>query len=140
MFGDFNQVELIGNITNDLEVKALPSGINVLNFSIATNRRYKKDDEWQEATDFHNIVVFGNQAESIPRFARKGTRVFIQGRLQTRSWEGDDGKKNYRTEVIAYRVTLLDRYEKGSKSGQSDDKNEEDTPKGGTVDPNDLPF
>ncbi|MEI8062061.1 MAG: single-stranded DNA-binding protein [bacterium] len=99
-----NKVFIIGNITKDPELKALPSGMQVASFSVATNRTWKDQaGAKQEAVDFHNIVVFGKQAEVIGQYMKKGSNIFIEGRIQTRSWDGPDGKKNYRTEVIAER-------------------------------------
>ncbi|MBX4198769.1 single-stranded DNA-binding protein [Candidatus Parcubacteria bacterium] len=100
-----NKALLIGNLTRDPEMKSLPSGIQVTSFGIATNRTYKdKNGAKQESTDFHNIVVFGRQAETVAQYLRKGSSVLVEGRMQTRSWDGADGKKNYRTEVVADRV------------------------------------
>lgn len=99
-----NSVMLFGNLTRDPELRAMPSGMNVVNFSIATNRVFKdRDGKKQEQTDFHNVVVFGKQADSVSQFLKKGSSAFIEGRMQTRSWE-KDGEKKYRTEVIAERV------------------------------------
>lgn len=116
VFGDLNEAQVIGNITQDLEVRYTTGGSAVTNFSIATNRSYRKQnsEEWQEEVTFHNIVVWGNDAEYLSQRASKGTRIYIKGRLQTRSWEDADGKKNYRTEIVAERIILLDRYERGS--------------------------
>src|SRR3954468_21670592 len=109
-----NKVFLFGNLTRDPELRALPSGMNVSSFSVATNRVYKdRDGKKQEQTDFHNVVVFGRQADTINQYLKKGSSVFVEGRMQTRSWE-KDGKKNYRTEVIADRVQFGPR---GSGSG-----------------------
>ena len=100
-----NKALLIGNLTRDPELKSLPSGTQVTTFSIATNRVYKdKDGNKQEQADFHNIVVFGRQAETTAQYLKKGNMALIEGRIQTRSWEGDDGKKNYRTEIVADRI------------------------------------
>ncbi len=97
-----NKVFIIGNLTRDPELKALPSGINVCSFSIATNRVWKdKNGAKQENTDFHNIVVFGRQADTTAAYLKKGAMAYVEGRLTTRSWDGPDGKKNYRTEIIA---------------------------------------
>lgn len=97
-----NKVLIIGNLTRDPELKALPSGINVTSFSIATNRVWKdKNGVKQENTDYHNVVVFGRQADTAASFLRKGAMAYVEGRLTTRSWDGPDGKKNYRTEIIA---------------------------------------
>jgi single-strand DNA-binding protein len=107
-----NKVILIGNLTRDPELKSLPSGIQVASFGIATNRVWKdKNGAKQESADYHNIVVFGRQGETSAQFLRKGSSVMVEGRLQTRSWDSPDGKKNYRTEIIA------DRIQFGPRSG-----------------------
>jgi len=99
-----NKAMVYGNLTRDPEMKALPSGMNVTSFSIATNRRYKdRDGNYQDAVDYHNIVVFGRQAETSAQYLHKGSSAYIEGRLQTRSWE-KDGAKQYRTEIVADRV------------------------------------
>ena len=95
-----NKALLYGNLTRDPEVRALPSGQQVANFSIATNRTYTdKEGRKQEVTEYHNIVAFARQAEVIGQYMKKGRPLFVEGRLQTRSWEAD-GKKNYRTEIV----------------------------------------
>lgn len=95
-----NKVTLYGNLTRDPELRALPSGQQVASFGVATNRSFKnKDGARTEQTEFHNIVAFGRQAEVIGQYLRKGRPIFIEGRLQTRSWEAE-GKKNYRTEIV----------------------------------------
>jgi len=100
-----NKAILIGNLTRDPEMKALPSGIQVTSFSLATNRVWKdKNGAKQESVDYHNIVVFGRQAETAAQYLKKGASVLVEGRMQTRSWDGTDGKKNYRTEVVADRI------------------------------------
>ncbi|TSC68063.1 MAG: single-strand DNA-binding protein [Parcubacteria group bacterium Gr01-1014_72] len=97
-----NKAFLYGNLTRDPEIRALPSGVQVANFSIATNRVYKdKDGNKKEQVDFHNIVAFGRQAEVIGQYLKKGRPVFIDGRIQTRSWDDKaTGQKKYRTEVV----------------------------------------
>jgi len=116
-----NKVLLIGNLTRDPELKALPSGTNVTQFSIATNRTYRdKDGNQKEQTEYHNIVVFGRQAETTAQYLKKGSSALIEGRLQTRSWEGQDGKKNYRTEIVADRVQFgPKKFDGGGASGES---------------------
>lgn len=107
-----NKAILVGNLTRDPEKRALPSGQAVTNFSIATNRTWKDaNGAMQEATDYHNIVIFGRQAETSAQYLKKGQSVMIEGRIQTRSWDGEDGKKNYRTEINA------DRIQFGPKAG-----------------------
>ncbi len=95
-----NKAQIYGNLTRDPEVKALPSGQSVANFSVATNRTYKdKDGGKQEQVEYHNVVAFGRTAEVIGQYLKKGRPVFIEGRIQTRSWD-KDGAKQYRTEII----------------------------------------
>lgn len=113
-----NKAFLFGNLTRDPELKSLPSGSKVASFSIATNRVWKDaSGNRQEGTEFHNIVVFGRQAETTSQYLKKGSSAFIEGRLQTRSWE-QDGQKKYRTEIIAERVQFGPR-SGGSASGAS---------------------
>lgn len=99
-----NKAFIYGNLTRDPELKSLPSGIQVASFSVATNRVWKdKEGQKQESPEFHNIVVFGRQAETSAQYLKKGSPVFVEGRMQTRSWEAD-GTKKYRTEIVADRV------------------------------------
>lgn len=103
---NINTVMIEGNLTRDPELKALPSGSNVASMSIATNRKWKdKDGNLQEDVQYHNIVVFGKQAESCAKYLTKGSSALVVGRLETRSWE-KDGVKQYRTEVVAEDVTF----------------------------------
>ncbi len=97
-----NRAILIGNLTRDPVLKALPSGQKACEFGVATNRVWKDaSGAKKEATDFHNIVVFGRVAETSATYLKKGQSVLVEGRIQTRSWDGPDGKKNYRTEIVA---------------------------------------
>lgn len=109
-----NKVLLYGNLTRDPEIKALPSGAQVASFSIATNRSYKdKDGNRQESAEFHNIVAFGRLAEVMGQYLKKGRPVYIEGRIQTRSWD-KDGQKQYRTEVI------VENFQFGADGGRGD--------------------
>lgn len=111
-----NKAFIFGNLTRDPELKALPSGASVASFSVATNRVWTdRDGKRQESTDYHNIVVFGRPAETCSQYLRKGSSVLIEGRITTRSWDGNDGQKRYRTEIIADRVQFGPRG--GSASG-----------------------
>jgi single-strand DNA-binding protein len=105
---NLNKALVAGNLTRDPELKSLPSGQKVANFGIATNRYWKdpKSGERKEATEFHNIVVFGRSAEVIAQYMKKGSGIFVEGRLQTRSWEAE-GQKKYRTEIIADRFEFV---------------------------------
>lgn len=111
-----NKAMVFGNLTRDPELKSLPSGIQVCSFSLATNRVYKdRDGKRAEQTDYHNVVVFGRQAETSAQYLKKGASAYIEGRMQTRSWEAD-GVKQYRTEVVADRVQFGPRTD-GSGGG-----------------------
>jgi len=114
-----NKAFLFGNLTRDPELRALPSGGQVTSFGLATNRVFKKaDGSKQEATEFHNIVVFGRQAEIVAQYLKKGSSVFVEGRIQTRSWESQEKGKQYRTEIVAERVQFGPR---GAGSRQGDE-------------------
>ncbi len=96
-----NKAMIYGNLTRDPEKRALPNGTQVCSFGVATNRTYNdRDGKKQEQTEFHNVVAFGKLADIMGQYLKKGRPVFIEGRLQTNSWE-KDGQKHYRTEIIA---------------------------------------
>ncbi len=102
---NLNKVFIIGNLTRDPELKALPSGTPVASFGVATNRVWKdQQGQKQEDVQFHNIVVFGRQAEIVQQYLIKGKSVLIEGRIQTRNWDAPDGIKRNRTEIVAERV------------------------------------
>jgi len=136
---NLNKVTVEGNLTRDPEMKALPSGDNVTNFSVATNRVYNdRDGNKKEEVEYHNIVVFGKQAENVAKYLTKGSGAFIEGRLQTRSWD-KDGVKMSRTEIVADRVQF------GAKGGESTAPKSEspgvlpDYPED-EINPEDIPF
>lgn len=104
---NLNKVFLIGRLTRDPEVRALPSGQQVASFGLATDRYYQdKSGQKQQKTEFHNIVVFGRLAEICSQYLNKGSLAMIEGRLQTRSWQDTSGQKRSRTEVVAERMQL----------------------------------
>ena len=109
MAKSINKVTLLGNLGKDPEVKFLPSGQAVANFSIATTDRYKdKAGEWQDRTEWHNVVAYARTAEIVRDYVKKGNKIYVEGRLTTRSWDDKDtGKKVYRTEIFVNDVTLL---------------------------------
>lgn len=109
---NINQVTLLGNITKDPVLKYIPSGDAVINFSIATNRSWidKTTKEKKEVAEFHNIVFWGKVAELINQYSGKGSRILVQGRLQTRSWE-KDGVKRYITEIVGNDFVIFDKKE-----------------------------
>lgn len=126
-----NKALIIGNITRDPEIRAIPSGIKVCSFSVATNRVWKdKEGNRQEAADFHNIVVFGRQAETVAQYMKKGSQVMIEGRMQTRSWDdAATGTKKYRTEVVADRVQFGSNNSGGAKGNFSQSAGPKDSSK-----------
>lgn len=109
-----NRAQIIGNLTRDPEMRFTPNGQAVANFSVATNRKWKGRDGAPDGEDvqYHNIVVWGKTAETIVPMLKKGGPVFVEGRLQTRNWEGQDGAKRSTTEIVADNIILL-----GSKGG-----------------------
>ncbi len=110
-----NKAIIIGNLTRDPEIKSLPSGVQVASFSVATNRVWKdKNGVKQENVDYHNVVVFGRQAEIVGQYLKKGGSVLVEGRMQTRSWDDASGQKKYRTEIIADRIQFGPRREGSS--------------------------
>ncbi|MES2985997.1 MAG: single-stranded DNA-binding protein [Patescibacteria group bacterium] len=96
-----NKVTLYGNLVKDPELKSLPNGTHVSSFSVATNRTIKdQSGSKKDIPEYHNVVAFGKQAELIHQYIKKGNPIFVEGRIQTRSWDGQDGKKQYRTEIV----------------------------------------
>jgi len=156
---NLNKALLIGRLTKDPEMRYTPSGTAVTNFSIATNRWSSgPDGERKEFTDYHNIVAYNagkrNLAEIVAQYTRKGALVFIEGRIQTRSWEGQDGQKRRTTEIIANDVQFLDSRSgggagagtggdgmaaRGSREGQPDEIPAPDDV-ARDVDPDEIPF
>ena len=154
---NLNKALLIGRLTKDPEMRYTPSGTAVTNFSIATNRWSSgPDGERKELTDYHNIVAYSggkrNLAEIVAQYTRKGALVFIEGRIQTRSWEGQDGQKRRTTEIIANDVQFLEPRGSsggtgagaGVAAGRSAASSSADEPAGDDVprdvDPDDIPF
>lgn len=119
---DLNKAMIIGNMTQDPEVKTTPSGQSVVNFSIATNLVWVDESgQKKEKAEFHNIVAWRKLADIIGQYLKKGSKVYIEGRLQTRSWEDKDtSKKMYRTEIIADNMIMLDR--KGTTSTNTNEE------------------
>src|SRR4029079_19620550 len=117
MARSLNNVTLMGNLTRDPELRQTPTGQNVTSFSLALKRSYKdQSGEWQEATDYIDIVCWGPLAERVSQYLSKGRRCLVQGRLQSRSWE-QDGQKRSKVEVLASDVTFLDSRGGGDDNG-----------------------
>ncbi len=121
MARSLNQVTLMGNLTRDPDLRETPSGQKVTSFSLALNRSYKDSNgEWQEATDFVDIVCWGPLAERVDQYLSKGRKCLVQGRLQSRNWE-QDGQKRSKVEVLAADVTFLDSRNNNDESASTTD-------------------
>lgn len=115
-----NRAQIIGNLTKDPDVRQTPSGTYVSSFTVATNHAWKdQNGQKQERAEFHNVVAWGKLAEICQQYLRKGKKVFIEGRIQTRDWEGDDGIKRYKTEIIAENMIMLSGREGEMGGGDS---------------------
>jgi single-strand DNA-binding protein len=108
---DLNKVMIIGRLTRDPELRATPSGVNVCQIGVAPSYVYTNQQTGQkvENTEFHNVVLWRKLGEIAHQYLKKGTQVFIEGRLQTRSWDGQDGQKRYKTEIVADNMIMLQR-------------------------------
>lgn len=110
MSGSLNKVMLIGRLGKDPELRQSNSGTSVVNFTMATSERYKEQgaSEWTEKTEWHRCVCFGSRAEVIAKYLKKGSPVYVEGGLQTRSWDDKDGQKKYSTEIVVRDFQFLD--------------------------------
>ena len=106
---NLNKILLIGHVGKDGELKYTPNGNAQVKFSLATNHNTKKGDQWESETTWHNVILWGDSAERLAPHILKGKSAYVEGRIQTRSWDGNDGQKHYMTEVIANTVQLLDK-------------------------------
>lgn len=136
----FNKAQIGGNLTRDPELKTLPSGTVVVNFSVATNRKYKdKNDEWVNTVEYVNCVMFGVRAETLAKWFKKGSPIFVEGRLQTSNWE-KDGHKFYKTEIVC---SSWDFTSSGDNTGQQQAKPASTAPTpppDAEPNPEDIPF
>jgi single-strand DNA-binding protein len=124
MAGSLNKVQLIGNVGRDPEMRYLQSGEPVTTFSLATNRRWTgQDGQPREETEWHNVVAWRRLAEQCNEYLTKGRKIYVEGRLQTRSWDDPaTGQKKYRTEIVADRMLLLDaRGDRAGATSEGDD-------------------
>ena len=140
MSNGLNKVLIIGNLGNDPEIKYTQSGSPVANLSIATSEKWKDKNsgEQKEQVEWHRIVLFSRLAEIAEQYLKKGSKVFVEGKLQTRDWEDSEGKKRYTTEIIAREMSMLDSRQGAENSqqlksdstgkGKSDESFEEDIP------------
>lgn len=152
----YNRAIIVGNLTRDPELRALPSGVQVATIGVATNRVWKdKSGAKQESTDYHNVVVFGRQAETSAQYLRKGASVLVEGRMQTRSWDAADGTKKYRTEIVADRIQFGPKRDNTTSNATTSDAKEDQSRQEGsqespaidtidypeaTINPDDIPF
>jgi single-strand DNA-binding protein len=142
MAGSLNKVMLIGNVGRDPEMRYLQSGEPVTTFSVATNRRWTgQDGQPREETEWHNIVAWRKLAEQCNEYLSKGRKVYIEGRLQTRSWDDQaTGQKRFRTEVIADRMDMLDSRDPGRREGGAGGSDEQGQGDDNAIDLEDTPF
>jgi len=134
-----NKAIILGNLTRDPEVKTIPSGQTVASFSIATNRFWtdKTSGEKKKSAEYHNVIAWGRLAEIAQQFLTKGGLVYIEGRLQTKNWEDQQGNKKYKTEIVAEKMQLGPRGS-GSVSNVSDGKKDAETPEEHTSSSEDI--
>ena len=141
-----NKVILVGNVGKDPEVRYTASGIPVTNFSLATNEKFKdRKDEWQERTEWHSIVAWQRLAEIVGEYVAKGSKVYVEGKLQTSSWEDrQSGERKYRTEIVARELLLLGPRDQrgGGHRDATHNENESQTSHGGSgeIADEDIPF
>jgi single-strand DNA-binding protein len=131
-----NNVILMGNLTRDPEVRYTPSGTPVATLGLAVNNRIKQGDEWKDDPCFIDVVVFGKQAESCGEYLSKGQPVLVEGRLRYRTWEGQDGQKRSKHEVLAFRVQFMPKGGRAPGSGGFSG----DVGEGEPMDDDDVPF
>lgn len=143
MANSLNKVQLIGNLTKDPELRQTPNGSSVCSFTVATNLTWKDaNGQKQDKAEFHNIVTWGKLAEICNQYLQKGKKVYLEGRLQTRDWEAEDGSKRYKTEIVAENMIMLSQANSNYDSGnQSNDYAAQPSSGGGDdISIDDLPF
>ena len=136
-----NKVMIIGNVGNDPEMRFTPNGNPVTSFRVATNRFYTTPEgERKQETDWFTIISWNKLAEQCNQFLNKGRLVYVEGRLRNRSWEGQDGQRRFRTEIIANRVTFLDRQSAAVPPEDKAGETEAGETEVGEIEPEDIPF
>jgi len=120
---NLNKAMIIGNVTRDPELRQTPKGQAVVSFSVATNRRWTdQSGQKHEQAEYHNVVAWRRLAEIVGQYLKKGSKIYIEGRMQTRSWDDQSGTKRYKTEIVAENMIMLDR------KGETDTLNESSAP------------
>jgi len=146
---DLNRAQVIGRLTRDPEIRTTTSGKSVASIAIATNRSWTdQSGQKQEKVEYHNVVMWGKLADIAGQYLKKGSRVFVEGRLETRDWTGQDGVKRYRTEIIADELIMLDGPRSGgasagvapTSSANSNTPDPIDDPDGSEIRVEDIPF
>lgn len=140
MSRSLNKVQLIGNLTRSPELKYTPSGVAYCTFGLATNREWKVDGENKQQTDFHNIVAWQKLGELCAQLLKKGTKVYVEGRIQNREWDGQDGQKVRRTEIVIEDMIILDSKRDGSAGISNEPQVEEHAEVVEEINTDDLPF
>jgi len=144
--GTVNKVIILGRLGKDPEMRYAPSGTAIATFSIATNHNQKSEGEWVEKTEWHNILAFGKTAEFSGEYLSKGKQVFVEGRLQTSSWEDQQGDKKYKTELVVNEIQIIGGKGDGGSSSSSKDApstteaQKQATPEPASEEEDDLPF
>ena len=140
MSKSLNKVQLIGNLTRAPELKFTPTGIAYCTFGIATNREWKVDGENKQQTDYHNIVAWQKLGELCAQLLKKGTKVYVEGRIQNREWDGQDGQKVKRTEIVIEDMIILDSKKDNSSVNQNEVTADESVEVIEEINTDDLPF
>ena len=143
---NLNKAQIIGNLTRDVELRTTPNGQQVATFGVATSQSWKDaNGQKQERTEFHNIVAWGKLADICKQYLAKGRKVYVEGRIQTREWQAQDGTKKNRTEIVADNMIILDRAPQGAAPATSPaqavaDRAYPEMPKEEEIKVEDIPF
>ena len=134
---NLNRVTLIGRVTRDPELRAMPSGMKIVSFGLATNHKFKKEGETKEITQFHNCVSFGKAAETLALYVKKGSEIYVDGRIEYKQWENKENVKMSRTEII------VENFQFGQKpkvQGEEEIAEKEEVEEVSDINPEDIPF
>lgn len=140
MSRSINKVTILGNVTRDPEIRSTAGGTIVANFSVATNERRKDaQGEWQDYPEYHNLLAFTRTAEIVRDYVKKGNKLYVEGKIQTRNWDDKtSGEKKYRTEIIVNELVLLSGKDEGNKASYSSTTKTEPQPE--EIQDSDIPF
>lgn len=135
-----NKAIIVGHVGRDAELKYLATGTPMMAFTVATSERFKRGDEWEERTEWHSVTMFGDAAERLAQYVVKGAQVYVEGKIQTRSWDDKDGVKHYKTEINAQTVQTLGVRDKAPADTRSTQRSSRQAKPARDVDPDDLPW